>query len=108
MNATRPPDVRLQLVDRLDLPGPTTPNLYRAACDEAELWREVACRLAAHIGRINRAGDVAARAALVHTPTRRVSTPTDEWARMRQQMIAAGVDVTLIEQAMGERLTGVR
>lgn len=101
-----PPDIRLHLVDRLDLPGPTTPDLYRAAVDEAELWREVACRLAAHIGRINRAGDIAAKAATMHPPTRRVSTPADDWARMRNTMIAAGVDLELIERAMGEQLTG--
>lgn len=47
-----------------------------------------------------------AKAALVHPPTRRVSTPTDDWARMRQCAIAAGVDIELIERALGERLTG--
>lgn len=106
MTTTRPPDIRLVTIDTLDLPGPTTPDLYRAACDDAALWREVACRLAAHIGRINRAADIAAKSATVHPPTRRVSTPTDDWARMRQCAIAAGVDVELIERAMGERLTG--
>ena len=108
MSATRPPDVRLQLVDTIDLTGPTTPDLYRAACDESTLWREIAIRLAGHIGRINMAGDIAAKAATVHPSTRRVSTPVDDWARMRQSAIAAGVDVELIERAMGERLTGVK
>lgn len=100
------PDVHLHLVDTIDLPGPSTPDLYRAAVDTAELWREVACRLAAHITRINRAGDSAARVATVHPPTRRVSTPVDAWAAMRNSMIAAGVDIAHIERALGERMTG--
>lgn len=106
MNMTQPPDIRLVTIDTIDLPGPTTPDMYRAAVDDAALWREVACRLAAHIGRINRAADIAAKAATVHPPTRRVSTPVDDWARMRQSAIAAGVDLELIERALGERLTG--
>lgn len=101
-----PPDVHLHLVDTLDLPGPSTPDLYRAAVDEAALWREIAYRLAAHLRRINRAGDAAAKVATVHPSTRRVSTPVDDWARMRNSMIAAGVDVARIERALGERMTG--
>lgn len=96
------PHVRLDLLDTIDLPGPTTPDLYAAACDNAALWRAVAIRLALHVRRIEAAGDAASRAAKLDHG--RVCMAPESWRALRGAAMSARVELAQIERATGERL----
>lgn len=73
-----------------------------AAAQEADLWREVASRLARHLRAINRAGDTAARGAVIRRGD--VNVTPGGWHAYRQATIDAGVDLVRIERALGHGL----
>lgn len=73
-----------------------------AAASEADLYREVAGRLAGHLRDINRAGDTAARGAVIRRGD--VNVSPGGWHRYRQATIDAGVDLERIERALGRSL----
>ena len=73
-----------------------------AAASEADLYKEVAGRLAGHLRDINRTGDTAARGACVKAD--QVNVTPGGWHRYRQATIDAGIDLERIEHALGHRL----
>lgn len=75
---------------------------WMEVASETDRYREVAGRLADHLRAINRAGDTAARGAVIRRD--RVDVAPGAWQRYRKATIDAEMDLTRIERALGEGL----